>query len=62
MKCKNKHFFVDGVIFKQKTNDMLKAKLEVIVTNDELGKTISVNDGNNLQFTFAADDIAKYLN
>lgn len=60
MKCKNKHFSLKG--FKQNViaNELHPVMLDVIVTNDELGKTVSVNDG-NIQFIFRADEVAKWL-
>jgi len=60
MKCKNKHFSLKG--FKQNViaNELQPIMLDVIVTNDELGKTVSVNDG-VVQFSFVADEVAKWL-
>lgn len=60
MKCKNKHFSMKG--YKQSVikNEIRPVLLGVIVTNDDLGKTISVNDGIT-QFTFPADEVAKWL-
>ena len=60
MKCKNKHFSIKGYKQNVIANELQPAMLDVIVTNDELGKTVSVNDG-NIQFIFPADEVAKWL-
>lgn len=60
MKCKNKHFSISGYKQNVITNEIQPVLLGVIVTNDELGKTVSVNNG-IIQFIFPADEIAKWL-
>lgn len=60
MKCKHKTFEVEGFRQGGSPFSMQKTTLQVIVTNDEIGKTISVNDGST-GFTFPADVIAEYL-
>ena len=60
MKCKNKHFSIKGYKQNVIANELQPAILDVIVTNEELGKTVSVND-RNIQFIFPADEVAKWL-
>lgn len=59
MKCKNKVVEVLG--FKgDYTGKIVPAVLQLIITNDNIGKTLSVNDGNT-QFTFSFKPIERYL-
>lgn len=60
MKCKNKHIKLSGMKFDSR-NGAKRCCLEIIVTNDTIGKTVSVNDG-EIQFTFPADEVANWLN
>lgn len=60
MECKNKHFSMKGYKQSLLRNELKPVQLDVIVTNDDLGKTLSVNDG-NVQFIFAIDDLVKWL-
>ena len=60
MKCKNKSVLVEGVEYNS-FNDMICNKgLDVIITNDEIGKTISINNG-RVQFTIPFESIERYL-
>lgn len=61
MKCKNKTFTVPGTVYVDPVRKMQMKELEVIITNDEKGKTLSINNG-IIQFSVPADGIAKYLN
>lgn len=58
MKCKNKIVFVDG--FKSTGQRIDKLKLICIVTNDERGKTLSIQDG-HIQFTLPFEPLEKFL-
>lgn len=61
MKCKNKIVLVKGIRYDG--NAELKYQrltLEAIITNDEFGKTLSLNDG-NIQFTIPFEPLQKYL-
>ena len=58
MKCKNKKVYVKGVRLLGVRLDTLR--LECIVTNDECGKTLSINDGHT-QFTIPFEPIEKFL-
>lgn len=59
MKCKNKQVVVDGLVFVDVEKGKIKRqKLNCIITNDELGKTLSINN-NVIQFTIAFESIAK---
>ena len=60
MQCKNKVFETKGLLFSPSRNTIEPAILTVMVTNDNKGKTISVNNG-DVQFIFPADEISKYL-
>ena len=61
MKEKNKHLKVKGAV-----NHVLRAgiqanvPLDVIITNDEVGKTLSIDNG-IVQFTIPFEPIEKYL-
>lgn len=58
MNIKNKEFVVQGM-----QNSPIGSSfkdLHVIITNDRLGKTLSIDNG-TIQFTIPMDDIAKYL-
>ncbi len=60
MKCRNKQIDVDGTISNNITGNFKKYKLHCIITNDGIGKTLSINDGIN-QFTIPFEPIEKYL-
>ena len=56
---KNLHVPVIGAM---STGEMIVAtrQFDVIITNDELGRTISINNG-SIQFTIPFEPIEKYL-
>ena len=55
MKCKNKEIVVDGLV---SVCDVLEyRKLYCICTNDERGKTLSIDDG-TIQFSIPMEQIA----
>lgn len=58
MECKNKEFKVKGL--QNSLLGMRDVDLHSIVTNDKVGKTLSVNNG-TIQFIIPMDEIAKYL-
>ncbi len=58
MKCKNKEFHVTGLSYS--SLGMTTEKLHVLVTNDEKGKTLSIDNG-TIQFTIPMDEIIRYL-
>lgn len=62
MKCKNKSVKVIGLrgVDDGKTLKVNRQVLECIITNDDIGRTLSVNDGKT-QFTFPFEPIVKYL-
>ena len=45
MKCKNKEFIVRGFIYIESGNRLATQELRVICTNDEKGKTLSIDNG-----------------
>lgn len=62
MRCKNKSVKVNGLrgIDDGKTIKITRQVLECIVTNDNYGRTLSINDG-RVQFTIPFEPLAKYL-
>ena len=60
MRCKNKQFKTKGFRLTKSGATLQKTDTELIVTNDEMGKTITVIDG-PIGLTFPADIISKYL-
>lgn len=58
MNCKNKEIKVNGI--QNSPLGMIEAPLHVLITNDSIGKTLSVDNG-TIQFTIPMDDIVKYL-
>lgn len=60
MKCKNREISVRGMEYNDKTGKLKIKELRCIVTNDEKGKTISVDNGET-QFTFPFEPLEKYL-
>lgn len=62
MKCKNKEINLIGMEYNDKTGCVyMNKELSVIITNDEIGKTLSIDNG-EIQFTVPAEEIAKLLN
>lgn len=57
---KNKHIEVDGAFMTQRMLKPIPAKLEVIITNDNIGKTISINNG-DIQFTIPFEPLEEFL-
>lgn len=57
---KNKTISVEGGVFYGGIGKMEKQKLTCIITNDERGKTLSINDG-VVQFTIPVEPIERYL-
>lgn len=61
MKCKNKSVRVTGIRYDGNAEYKFeKVTLEAIITNDERGKTLSINDG-KIQFTIPFEPLQKYL-
>ena len=57
---KTQRIVVDGLIYDDDRRIIKKKEMEVLITNDEHGKTLSINDG-HIQFTVPAEKIAEYL-
>lgn len=57
---KNKHVSVVGNVTGKNMPVLCPAKLECIITNDEIGKTLSINNG-EIQFTIPFEPIERYL-
>ena len=59
MKCKNKKVALQGI----KDDGLFLEKGEVIamITNDEIGKTLSLRFNNKFQITIPFEPIEKYL-
>ena len=60
MKCKNRIVKLVGCRHCVKPESLSVQVLECLITNDELGKTLSINDG-NVQFTVPFEPLEKYL-
>ena len=60
MKCKNKEVSVKGMEYNDLTRRLSVTKLRVIVTNDEKGKSISIDNG-AIQFSIPFEPIEEYL-
>ncbi|MBR2070418.1 MAG: hypothetical protein IJ981_03225 [Clostridia bacterium] len=58
MKCKSKEIKVVGIEFNLSENKVYKKPLYCICSNDEQGKSLSVDNG-EIQFTIPMDEIAK---
>ena len=58
MQCKNKKINVSGLMNNER--GVCVRRFECIITNDERGKTLSINDG-KIQFTIPFEPIEKYL-
>lgn len=61
MKCKNKEVIVNGMVYDDKKDRISFEQLRVFITNDERGKTVSIDNG-ELQFTVPFDNLVKFLN
>lgn len=60
MKCKNKEVNVKGFVYNGASQRMSPCNFSVICTNDEKGKTLSIDNG-HLQFTIPFEPVAKYF-
>ena len=60
MKCKNKEVIVNGIVHDGKKDRISFEQLRVIITNNERGKTVSIDNG-ELQFTVPFDNLVKFL-
>lgn len=58
MKCKNKEVKVRGIVNSACFQQM--CELTCIITNDRLGKTLSINNG-AIQFSIPFEPIEEYL-
>jgi hypothetical protein len=59
VKCKNKEVIVTGLVY-DGGSKIYKQKLRVICTNDEKGKTLSVNDG-RIQMSIPFEQVEEYF-
>lgn len=59
-KVKNQHVRVDGGVNVSGSPFMVPKTFDCIITNDEIGKTLSINDG-NVQFIIPFEPIERYL-
>lgn len=60
MKCRNKEVQVTGIEFDLETNKAFITLINCICSNDEYGKTLSIDNG-KIQFTISFNDIEKYF-
>lgn len=61
MKCHATHLTAKGIIFNSNGDASIRiAELDIIVSNDEFGKMVSVVAG-DIQFSFDAQELAEYL-
>lgn len=60
MKCKNKEVAVQGFEARPNERKFIVRTLWAICSNDEQGKSLSVNNG-EIQFTIPMDDITKFF-
>jgi hypothetical protein len=58
MKCKNKHIAIKGFI--QVDNKVIQGNVLAIITNDEIGKTLTLAYGDT-EITIPFEAIEKYL-
>ena len=59
-KIKNLHVRVSGGVATLTSAFSVPQALDCIITNDEHGKTLSINDG-NVQFTIPFEPLERYL-
>ena len=57
---RNKRVRVDGVVNVSDPPFLVPKTFDCIITNDEISKTLSINDG-NVQFTIPFEPIERYL-
>ena len=60
MRCKNKVVNVFGIIYNDTTQTAQMGKLRCIITNNEGGKTLSVDNG-EIQFSFGFEQIEEFF-
>lgn len=60
MKCKNREIHVIGTVYDDNKDTIAVRNLRCIITNDEKGKSISVDNG-IIQFTIPFEPLQKYL-
>lgn len=60
MKCKNKEIIVQGAVCINGSNKIAIGSLRCICTNDEKGKTLSIDNG-FMQFSIPFEPIAEYF-
>lgn len=60
MKCKNKEVNVKGLVYNDASQQIRSCNFRVICTNDEKGKTLSIDNG-LLQFSIPMETITKYF-
>lgn len=60
MKCKNKEILVHGIKYDDVVRSIEPKTLRCIVSNDERGKTLSIDDG-RVQYTIPFEKIARFL-
>lgn len=60
MKCKDKEIIVNGMFYDDEKGTFCLKRLRCIVTNDELGRTLSIDDG-KIQLSIPFEPIEKYL-
>lgn len=58
-KIRNLHVPVEGGVCRQ-DGSFTMTRLNCIITNDEIGKTLSIGDG-NVQFTIPFEAVERYL-
>lgn len=59
-KIKNLHVRVSGGVNVSGSSFLAPKMFDCIITNDEIGKTLSINDG-NVQFIIPFEPIERYL-
>lgn len=59
-KIKNLHIRVDGAVNVSGSPFLVPKMFDCIITNDEIGKTLSINDG-NVQFIIPFEPIESFL-
>ena len=60
MKCKGKEVKVKGLVYNDASQQIRSCNLRVICTNDEKGKTLSIDNG-LLQFTIPFEAVQEYF-
>jgi hypothetical protein len=60
MFCKNKEVLVYGIRFDDAKGEVSRTKFRCIVTNDKMGKTLSMDDG-KVQYSIPFEPLENYL-